>query len=275
MSNMFNYEKAVARNAGYVSAQTQGKIRGTTLLIAGCGIGSSVAVCAARMGFEKFILVDGDIVGEHNLNRQFYDFADIGKLKVDALKEKILRINPQASVDAMGFYLDANNTEAIVKRADIIFDTIDFLDLPAILCLHNATKKHQKHIFTALNVGFGALVWYFAPQSSLSLSSILAPDIEALKSGEAMPAYADVFEAFLRRLAPHLDRDVVEHVSQVVVKMKDGIPCPASQVAVGSFGVGALALSMMCDLLAGNPIVSAPKMVIHSFKNQQTKIVEV
>ncbi len=275
MKNAFDYETSVTRNSGYITAETQAKIRKTRLLIAGCGIGSSPAVCAARMGFENFVLVDGDVVDAHNLNRQFYDFADIGKPKVAALKDKILRINPQAKVEAIEAYLDADNTQEIVGKADIVFDTVDFLDLPAILRLHDSAKKHKAHIFTALSVGFGALVWYFPAESSLTLTDILAPDIAGVSAGGAVPSYADVFASFIERLAPHLDAEVVEQVSKVLTMMKDGKPCPASQVAVGSFAIGAMAMSMMHDLLAGNPIPSAPKLVLHSFRSYQTQIVDV
>lgn len=275
MKNAFDYETSVTRNSGYITAETQAKIRKTRLLIAGCGIGSSPAVCAARMGFENFVLVDGDVVDAHNLNRQFYDFADIGKPKVAALKDKILRINPQAKVEAIEAYLDADNTQEIVGKADIVFDTVDFLDLPAILRLHDSAKKHKAHIFTALSVGFGALVWYFPAESSLTLTDILAPDIAGVSAGGAVPSYADVFASFIQRLAPHLDAEVVEQVSKVLTMMKDGKPCPASQVAVGSFAIGAMAMSMMHDLLAGNPIPSAPKLVLHSFRSYQTQIVDV
>lgn len=275
MTNAFDYETSVTRNSGYIAAETQAKIRKTRLLIAGCGIGSSPAVCAARMGFENFVLVDGDVVDAHNLNRQFYDFADIGKPKVAALKDKILRINPQAKVEAIEAYLDADNTQEIVGKADIVFDTVDFLDLPAILRLHDSAKKHKAHIFTALSVGFGALVWYFPAESSLTLTDILAPDIAGVSAGGAVPSYADVFASFIQRLAPHLDAEVVEQISKVLTMMKDGKPCPASQVAVGSFAIGAMAMSMMHDLLAGNPIPSAPKLVLHSFRSYQTQIVDV
>lgn len=276
MTNAFNYDTSIMRNSGYITAATQAKIRNTKLLIAGCGIGSSPAVCAARMGFENFVLVDGDVVDAHNLNRQFYDFADVGRPKVEALKEKILRINPEAKVEAIQAYLDADNTEGIVGKADIVFDTVDFLDLPAILHLHNSAKKRNAHIFTALSVGFGALVWYFPAGSSLSLADIIAPDIAAVSAdAEVGHNYADVFASFIQRIAPHLDVDVVEQVTKVLTMMKDGKPCPASQVAVGSFAIGAMAMSMMHDVLAGHPVPAAPKLIVHSFKSHQTKIVDV
>src|SRR5262245_63299429 len=178
MSRSFSYETFVTRNSGYVDANTQDRIRKTRLLIAGCGIGSSLAVCAARIGFNNFVLVDGDVVDAHNLNRQFYEFADIGKPKVDALKDKIVRINPEANVETINANLNAENTHAIVGKADIVFDTVDFLDLPAILQLHASAKQHRAHIFTALSVGFGSLVWYFPADSPLSLVDLLAADLQ-------------------------------------------------------------------------------------------------
>lgn len=272
----FDYQTFVMRNAGYVSPQTQEKISGARLLIAGCGIGSSPAVCAARMGFRNFVLVDGDTVEAHNLNRQFYEFSDVGKPKVEALKDKILRINPEANVEAIHANLDAENTDAIVSKADVVFDTIDFLDLAAILRLHSAAKARRAHIFTALSVGFGALVWYFPAGSSLSLADIIAPDMAAAGgTGGAGPTYADVFARFVRRLAPHLDGEVVDQITQVLTLMREGKPCPASQVAVGSFAIGAMALAMIHDVLAGNPVPAAPKLVLHSFRNHTTRIVDV
>jgi len=275
MTTPLNYEEFVARNSGYITPQTQTRIRTSKLLIAGCGIGSSPAVCAARMGFENFVLIDGDVVDGHNLNRQFYDFADIGKPKVAALMDKILRINPNAKVQAVQAYLDANNTDTIVGMADIVFDTVDFLDLPAILRLHTSAKRCGVPVFTALSVGFGALVWYFPAGNGPSLADIIAPDVASLAQSGAAPAYADVFASFIRRLAPHLDPQVVEQVSQVLTLMKDGKPCPASQVAVGSFAIGAMAMSMIHDLLAGNPLPAAPKLLVHSFKSHQTKILDL
>jgi molybdopterin/thiamine biosynthesis adenylyltransferase len=272
----FDYATAVLRNSGYIAPETQIKIRNTTLLIAGCGIGSSLAVCATRMGFEHFVLVDGDVVDAHNLNRQFYDFSDVGKLKVDALKAQILKINPQACVEAVPENLTLENTDSIVGKVDMVLDTVDFLDLPAILQLHHSARQHKVAILTALSVGFGALVWYFPANSSLTLGDIMAPDIAAASAaGMPAPSYADVFASFIERIAPHLDREVILQVDKVLTMMKDGKPCPASQVVVGSFAIAAMALSMMHDVLAGNPVPSAPKLVIHSFKSQQTKIVDL
>jgi molybdopterin/thiamine biosynthesis adenylyltransferase len=276
MSKAFDYDEHVARNGGYIAPETQARIRQTRLLIAGCGIGSSPAVCAARMGFENFVLVDGDVVDAHNLNRQFYDFTDVGRPKVEALAEKILRINPTARIETVEDYLGEDNTDGIVGRADIVFDTVDFLDLPAILRLHTCARQRRVPVFTALSVGFGALVWYFPADTAVSLADIIAPDVASVSTnGGAAPAYADVFEVFVRRIAPYLDAQVVEQIGRVLALMKDGKPCPAPQVAVGSFAIGAMAMSMMHDMLAGHDVPAAPQLVVHSFKAHRSTFVDL
>lgn len=275
MASTFSYDELVSRNNGYISNDIQAKMRETRLLIAGCGIGSSLAVCAARMGFEKFVLVDGDTVDRHNLNRQFYGLADVGKPKVLALADEIKRINPNACTQQINAYLTSENTIDIVAKSDIVFDTVDFLDLPGILLLHSSAARLHKPIFTALSVGFGALVWYFPADAQISLQDIIAPDAALASEGGKQATYANVFASFVERIAPYLDAEVVQQIGTVLKLMEDGKPCPASQVAVGSFAIGAMAMSMIHDLIAGNPLPAAPKLIIHSFKKHHTTVVDL
>ncbi len=274
MSAAFDYDTFVTRNSGYVADETQARIRTTRLLIAGCGLGASTAIAAARMGFQHFVLIDGDTVDAHNLNRQFYDFEDVGMPKVAALKKHILRINPEAQVEAVQANLDQTNAVALVARVDIIFDTIDFLDLEAILALHTSAQAQGKPVFTALSIGFGCGVLYFPADSEASLAAIIAHDI-ASAQGEGDASYAAVFGKIMGRIGAHLDRQVVEQVAKALTIMEDGRPCPASQISVGSFTVAAMAVSMMHDLLAGMAVPASPMMVTHSFRNHVTKLIDI
>ena len=274
MSQAFDYSTFVLRNNGYVSAEVQAKVRKSTLMFAGCGIGSAPAIAAARFGFEHFILVDGDVVDPHNLNRQFYEYADIGKPKVEALKQQILRINPAAQVDAVQAYLDDDNTEALVARSDFVFDTVDFLDLPAILTLHRAAAAHQVELLTALSIGYGAGVIYFPAGSGSSLLTLIGNDVAAAEA-EGQASYADVFKRIIDRMGRHLDAQVVEQIGKALTIMEDGRPCPASQVSVGSFTLGALATTLLHDILAGMPVPTAPHMVVHSFRQHATKLISL
>lgn len=64
----------------------QKKLDNTTVLIAGAGaIGSHTATILARLGV-KMIVVDNDILEEHNIGNQAYTRKHLGLRKVDALK---------------------------------------------------------------------------------------------------------------------------------------------------------------------------------------------
>lgn len=54
------------------------------------GIGSPTVLLLAKMGFKNIEVYDHDTVDEVNIGSQLYKISDIGKLKVDALKEQVL-----------------------------------------------------------------------------------------------------------------------------------------------------------------------------------------
>jgi len=68
-------------------------------IIIGCGsVGSLVALELARSGVGRFFLIDSDILGYHNICRHQCGIQDVGKYKTTAVKERILQINPYATV---------------------------------------------------------------------------------------------------------------------------------------------------------------------------------
>lgn len=58
-----------------------------------------MALELARTGIGKFVLVDNDILEYHNLCRHQCSISEVGEYKVDALKRRILEINPSAEVE--------------------------------------------------------------------------------------------------------------------------------------------------------------------------------
>ncbi|WP_298842519.1 ThiF family adenylyltransferase [Clostridium sp.] len=253
-----SYEQFTLRNIDYIPDELQNKIRNTTILIAGCGIGSSFAEVAVRLGFESIILADGDIVNDHNLNRQCFVADDIGKLKVKALAERLKAINPSVKVKEITEFISEKNVTEIVKDADIVFDTIDFLDLPAIIGLHDECKKQKKHLITALALGWGAGCIYFPPDAICSFRKILALPLEGPvdKFG-----YSEVFSKFVYRLEEQLDPTVFKAVSKALIFMDDGRPCPASQVSPGAYAVASFVGTLVVRILSGLPVLSAPNLL--------------
>ena len=52
-----------------MSKREQSIIKDYKIFLGGAGIGSIIAECALRFGFEHITIVDGDKVEESNLNR--------------------------------------------------------------------------------------------------------------------------------------------------------------------------------------------------------------
>lgn len=68
--------------------------------IVGCGsVGATVAENLARCGLTKFTLWDFDVVEPKNLANQIFRVKDIGKPKVEALKDILMDINPEIDAD--------------------------------------------------------------------------------------------------------------------------------------------------------------------------------
>ena len=64
------------------------------LHIVGCGsVGSTLAENLARCGLKNFTLWDFDRVEQHNIVNQMFRRQDVGRLKVEALKDMLVEIN--------------------------------------------------------------------------------------------------------------------------------------------------------------------------------------
>lgn len=68
-------------------------------VLIGCGsVCSLVALELAKSGVGSFMLIDSDIMGYHNICRHQCGMLDVGRYKTEALKDRILQINPYANV---------------------------------------------------------------------------------------------------------------------------------------------------------------------------------
>jgi len=68
--------------------------------IIGCGsVGSTIAENLARCGIQKMTLWDFDKVEEHNIVNQMFRSVDVGKPKVEALRDILTEINPDIAAE--------------------------------------------------------------------------------------------------------------------------------------------------------------------------------
>jgi sulfur carrier protein ThiS adenylyltransferase len=105
-----------------------------TVGIAGCGgLGSNVAAALTRIGIKKLIIADFDKVAVSNLNRQFFFIDDIGKFKVDALKENLSKINPYIEIEKKYQKVDGSNLFEFFREADVIVEAFDAVSEKAMI----------------------------------------------------------------------------------------------------------------------------------------------
>lgn len=101
------------------------------------GVGSWCAESLIRSGIRNLTIVDSDRVCITNINRQLMATTEtVGHVKVDALKERLLAINPHANIEAIQkIYCEENAEEFDLNSYDYIIDAIDSLKDKASLIL--------------------------------------------------------------------------------------------------------------------------------------------
>ncbi|MCH5311216.1 MAG: tRNA threonylcarbamoyladenosine dehydratase [Prevotella sp.] len=99
------------------------------------GVGSWCAESLVRSGVRQMTIVDSDRVCITNINRQLMATTKtVGQVKVEALKERLLSINPSAEITAMQkIFSEETANDFDIGSYDYIIDAIDSLKDKALL----------------------------------------------------------------------------------------------------------------------------------------------
>ncbi|MCD6347772.1 MAG: sulfur carrier protein ThiS adenylyltransferase ThiF [Bacteroidales bacterium] len=125
--------------------------------IAGAGgLGSNCAVALVRSGINNLTVADYDRIDESNLNRQFYFKDQIGQLKVNALKNNLLRINPELVMKIIPEMLTVNNIAKHFEDVDILIEAFDSADQKEMMLETALTLWPERPLITGLGMaGYG------------------------------------------------------------------------------------------------------------------------
>ena len=118
--------------------ETMERIAQKRVIIFGVGgVGSWCAESLVRSGIRQLTIVDSDRVCITNINRQLMATTKtVGQVKVEALKERLLSINPSAEINALQKIFTQETAEAFnLDSYDYIIDAIDSLKDKATLIL--------------------------------------------------------------------------------------------------------------------------------------------
>lgn len=117
------------------------------------GVGSIIPLVLVRSNIRKIILIDNDFVNVSNLNRQIaYNQNDLGKPKVEALKEKLFNIRDDLEIEIYHKKIDENFDFNVLKDVNYVIDCID--DLEGKVLLTKYCYFHNIKIVNSLGMGY-------------------------------------------------------------------------------------------------------------------------
>lgn len=120
------------------------KLFGSHVMVLGLGgVGSWTAESLARSGVGRLTLVDFDEICITNANRQLHALQGlVGQKKAKIMAERLHKINPQARVDDIPMFYNAENSASIfIERPDYVVDAIDNLTAKSHLLAYCRQEK--------------------------------------------------------------------------------------------------------------------------------------
>lgn len=196
--------------------------------------------------------MDGDKVEESNLKSQNYRMEDIGKPKSEALKEYLLRINPEAHITLVNKYIDEDNVEALVKDHDAAINSLVFRsDIPFVF--DGWCQKYNIPVIHPYNLGWGGLAFVVTP------------------AGPQLKDFYDKWENFEINFIEHVinyfkiwgqPKPWIEHIVTRYKDEKDTLPPP--QLPVASWIAAGLCVNLLFCIATGQRTKIYPKFYLSS-----------
>ncbi len=123
------------------------KLKNASVLIVGLGgVGGMAAEMICRSGVGKMTIIDRDVVGLTNINRQIVALQSTLNLpKAEVLAQRLHQINPELRLKIINDWLNDENTVQILtsEHFDFVVDAIDTI-FPKVLliktCIENKIK---------------------------------------------------------------------------------------------------------------------------------------
>ena len=158
----FDYTAAFRVNSGILSQDEQQKIRQTRVAILGMFVGGTIATLLARSGVERFVLIDDARFQMSDMNRDVAAYMDtLGQFKAEVVRRQILRINPEAQVQAVTGEMSLAEIGQFIDGCDVFCAQSDDLAL-SCQALILAQQRH-KFAVSFMPSGFTGYVEVYPP----------------------------------------------------------------------------------------------------------------
>ncbi|MCL6472535.1 MAG: ThiF family adenylyltransferase [Firmicutes bacterium] len=259
-----DYGELFMRNIGIVSKNEQEILKNATVVIAGVGgDGGLIAETLARAGIGHIKVADPGEFEACNINRQNGCYIDtLGANKAQEIGDIVKRINPFCKVDVYETGIHEKNICDFIEGASIVIDESEFTMHEIAVMLAREARKRHLPLITGLNIGFGAIVMAFMPDSlsfesylgfseSQPIEEILSSDVPIHKWCPWLPSYIDI----------QVLRDVVDG--------KISVPGISPSVSLVS---AAVSTEVLMYLLKRKPLITAPRYIWIDLYKRKMKI---
>ena len=100
------------------------------LIVGVGGVGGYALETLVRSGIKYIDIIDFDKIDISNLNRQIItNQNNIGEIKVEEAKKRVLSINPEVEINTYNLFLDKSNiSEVLSNNYEYIIDACDSVD---------------------------------------------------------------------------------------------------------------------------------------------------
>lgn len=242
------------RNRLYISKEEQKLIKNIPILLAGAGIGSVIAECLLRLGFETLTIIDGDVVELSNLNRQNYIENDISKSKVDSIKERLLSINSEAKITIHNCFLTPDNVDEYIKDHKIAINALDFTSEVPLL-FDSLCQKKNIPVLHPYNLGWGALVLIISENQGLKI-------LEKPNDRFNEVNVVDYVSNYMRYSGD--PQEWLEEITEKYKKENRNLPPP--QLSIASWLVAAVCTNIAFDITTHKPIKKFPDFYLTTIR---------
>ncbi len=146
-----------SRSTALLGTESMALLQSKRVILFGIGgVGSWCAEALIRTGLIHLAIVDGDTIQTSNLNRQLpATQKTLGHPKVEALKERLLAINPEADIETIYAYYGENGLSKDgsfnfqLSTFNYIIDAIDDVQAKTDLILY-ASRVRGVKIFSSM-----------------------------------------------------------------------------------------------------------------------------
>ena len=147
------------------------KLNAKKIVVCGAGaLGSNLVDTLCRQGFTNLAVIDMDRVEEHNINTQTFTLDDVGRLKADALKNKVFRTT-KAKIESISKELTDKTIHRFFTGAGLVVDVFDNHMSRALVYEFCGSPNHIPCLHSGMIESFSSVVWneeYVVPKDQVA-----------------------------------------------------------------------------------------------------------